>query len=561
MSVDFRRQYLRYADLQQHLKTLAETEKDFVRLHRIGSSSEGRPLYVIAVGKDPDRARPAMWIDANMHANEVIGTNVALAFVDDLVALHKGDNRHGLSAAVVDKAKAALVYVMPTMSPDGAEAIHENARFVRSSPVDDKPTHKPRWRHVDVDGDGQVRRMRKLDPCGGFVESKNIKGLMLPRDIDDDGPFYALYPEGTIENFDGESVPPWTLFDDNHLDLNRNFSAGWKAEPHQEGAGPFAGSSPEARAVMTFAAQHPTLFFWMNLHTFGGVFIRPLGDGPDHKMPLDDRAVFRLVEEWAQEHANIPTVSGFTEFTYVPEKPLCGDVVDFAFYERGAYAWAIELWDLYARAGLPRTKPFVDIYGHQTRAQMEVLARYLQGLAEDGSASPLRPWTTYKHPQLGDVEVGGLDPRFSIWNPPPGPLVDDVAKKHAAVFFRCLALLPQLHVETKRTELSPSTFLIEVTVENRGGLSTLGPTIAKDVPHNEPLRAVVKDAARVKDGPVRVIGHLGGHHAGRHGGVTTWPYQNTGDTPRKVVRFVVEGKDPVVVTVGGLRTGTVEVKA
>lgn len=552
---DFRSQYLRFSDLQAHLKKLADEHQDLVRVERIGTSGEGRPLYVIVVGRDPDRRRPALWIDANMHSSEVVGTNVGLGFVDDLLALHRGENRHHLSDAVVAKAKSALVYVMPNVSPDGSEAVHDDGRFVRSTPVNDKTTHKPRWRQLDIDGDGQVRRMRREDPCGGFVESKNVLGLMVPRDIDDDGPFFALYPEGVIDDYDGESVPGWQFFDDNPLDLNRNFSSGWQPEPHQEGAGSFAGSSLEARALMSFAVAHPELYFWVNLHTYGGVWIRPLGDAPDHKLPGDDRAIFRLVEEWTTTYAKVPTVCSFQEFCYVPEKPLAGDLVDFAFLHRGAFAWSIELWDLYARAGLPRTRPFVDVYGHQSRGQMELLARYLQSVGGDA----LRPWTKTKHPQLGDVELGGLDVRYSIWNPPPGPLVDEVCRSNAAVFFRMLALLPHLHVTAKRTAVSPTTSLVELVVENHGGLSTVGPTSAKDAPHNEPLRAFVVDASRARDGAVRVVGHLAGTHAGRFGGVTTWPYQTAGDTPRKTVRFVVDGDAPITLRTGSVRTGFVDV--
>lgn len=559
---DVRRRYLRFTELQQHLKALVERRPDLVRLERIGSSAEGRPLYVVVVGRDPDRTRPALWIDANMHANELVGTNTALAFIDDLLSLHDGDNVHGLSAAVVDKAREALVYVMPTMAPDGAEAIFDDGRFVRSSPVDDKATSRPRWRQVDIDGDGQVRRMRKLDPCGSFVESKSVAGLMLPRDIDDDGPFYALYPEGVIDDYDGESIPPWMFFDDNPLDLNRNFSSGWKPEPQQEGAGHFAGSSPEARAVMAFASSKPNIFFWLNLHTYGGCWIRPLGDAPDHKLAGDDRAVFRLVQEWTTAHAGVPTVCSFEEFCYQPEQPLAGDLCDYAFLQRGAFAWSVELWDLYQRAGLPRTRPFVDVYGHQSRAQMELLARWLTALSlEHNSAPPLQPWTKATHPQLGDVEVGGLDPRFSIWNPPQGSLVDDVARKHAAVFLRILSLLPRLHVEAVRSPLGGGAALVELTIENRGGVATSGPVSARELPHNEPVRAVIADAARARDGAVRLVGHLGGHHAGRFGGVTTWPYQTTGAAPRKTVRFVVDGDAPVRVRVGSIRTGFVDVEA
>ena len=34
----------------------------------------------------------------------------------------------------------------------------------------------------------------------------------------------------------------------------------------------------------------------------------------------------------------------------------------------------------------------------------------------DGRSFP--PWRPFMHPQLGPVEIGGIDPRVGIWNPP-----------------------------------------------------------------------------------------------------------------------------------------------
>lgn len=552
-----RRVYWRYAELLVWLRTIADQHKDLVRVERFGSSHEGRPLYVVIVGVHNDRPRPALWIDANMHSSELIGINVAVNFVDDLIALHRGDNRHTLSAAVAAAAREALVYVVPTMSPDGLEAVHDDGRFVRSSPANEKKTSRPRWRQADLDGDGQVRRLRVLDPCGSFVESKSIAGLMLPRTVDDDGPFYALYPEGFIEDFDGDSIPAWDIFDDNPLDLNRNFSTGWRHEPEQAGAGDYAGSSPEARAVMALATSTPSIFFWINLHTYGGVWIRPYGDKPDSAMSFSDRAIFGLVEDWAQEHAHAPTVSGFSEFTYVPDQPLRGDLSDYAFLQRGAYAWSVELWDIFARAGLPRGARFVDRYTDQRAADIEHLTRSLDAI---GAVSVL-PWRAFKHPQLGDVEVGGFDPRFSVWNPPEGPLVDEISKHNAAVFMRLLALLPRLHVTSSRHDLGNDRFLVEVVVENRGGVSTIGPVVAKNLPHVEDLTVQVVDSARVLDGARRTLGQLGGTQTGRFGAGTTWPYQNTEGLPaRRRCRFVVVGSAPVAVRVGNQRVGVVDVE-
>lgn len=553
---DVRSRYWRFADLQRWLRHIAEAHPNLVRVERFGSSAEGRPLYVVIVGREPDRQRPALWIDANMHASEVVGTNVAVAFVEDLLALHAGENRHQLSGPVAAAALDALVYVVPTMSPDGMEAVHEDGRFVRSSPLNERVTKQPRWRQCDLDGDGQVRRLRVRDACGSFVESTSIPGLMLPRSVDDEGPFYALYPEGVIDDFDGDAIPPWNIFGDNPLDLNRNFSHGWRAEPEQEGAGDFAGSSPEARAVMALATKTPNIYFWVNLHTYGGVWIRPRGDAPDSALSFSDRAIFGLVEDWAQQFTRTPTVSGFEQFTYVPDKPLRGDLSDYAYHQRGAFSWSVELWDLFARAGLPNGKRFVDRYTDQRATDVEHLARAIAALG----ARAIEPWKPLHHPQLGDVEVGGFDPRFSVWNPPPGPLVNELCTQHAAVFLRLLALLPKLAVTTSREPIGAETFLLTVTVENQRGISTIGTDVARALPHVEPVMVELVDPARSKDGPRRRVGHLGGPQLGRFGAGTTWPYQNTeGEPTRRRCQFVVVGAEPVVVRVGSQRTGYVDV--
>ena len=70
------------------------------------------------------------------------------------------------------------------------------------------------------------------------------------------------------------------------------------------------------------------------------------------------------------------------------------------------------------------------------------------------------------------INVQGDEP---LINP---ALVDDIARGHAAVLLRMLSLLPSLHVTTRRTPLADGVFVVELTVENRGGLPTHGPTAA-----------------------------------------------------------------------------------
>ena len=114
------------------------------------------------------------------------------------------------------------------------------------------------------------------------------------------------------------------------------------------------------------------------MRTFGGVLIRPLGDKPDSKMNTGDLGIFEQVEAWMTEHTGYATVSAFHEFLYEPDKPLHGDLSDYAYHQRGALAYVVELWDLFKQLGIERKKPFVDHYAKLTRKDMRALAAFDQ---------------------------------------------------------------------------------------------------------------------------------------------------------------------------------------
>jgi murein tripeptide amidase MpaA len=133
----FRDAYLDHAALTGVLRAWAEQHAAHCRLLSIGKSGEGRDLWVLAVGREPERARPALWVDGNMHAMELTGSSTALGFAEELLAFHAtGALPEGVPATLRDALADSLVYVMPRMSPDGAEAVLKTGRFVRSTPVD-----------------------------------------------------------------------------------------------------------------------------------------------------------------------------------------------------------------------------------------------------------------------------------------------------------------------------------------------------------------------------------------------------------------------------------------
>ena len=319
-------------------------------------------------------------------------------------------------------------------------------------------------------------------------------------------------------------------------------------------------SEPESRAVTDFVARHPNIFAWLNLHTYGGVFIRPLGTAPDNKMDPGDLGIWKEIEAWTESLTGYPMVSGYSDFTYEPDTPLHGDLTEFAYHSRGALAYVCELWDLFARLEIKKPERFVDYYNRFDRELLHRLARWD---AEHNEGRIFQPWVPLSHPQLGDVEVGGLDIRIGIRNP-PYEVLPEICERQSAAFLRVAAMAPQPWVSPLSvTPLPGGLSRVELTVENRGYLATYVVPSSKAYTWNEPLKATVRrqgDVALVdeRDGH-RELGHLEGWGRGRETWFGTPGFiRSTGSVSTRRLRWVVSGDGTLTVRVGSCRVGWLE---
>ncbi|HEY5900216.1 MAG TPA: M14 family zinc carboxypeptidase, partial [Burkholderiales bacterium] len=385
---------------------------------------------------------------------------------------------------------------------------------------------------------------------GEYVDDPEIPGVMVPRRLEDKGPFYKVWPEGTIENYDGTHVPDPLFMSDNDIDLNRNFPYGWRPESEQLGAGPFGASEPESRAVVEWATQHPNIFSWINFHTFGGVYIRPLGSQPDKKMNQEDLALFRQIGEWGEKIGGYPMVSGFEEFIYEPEKPIYGDITDFLYHTRGMIAYACELWDLFARLGIPRKKPFVEHYSQLTRENLVALAKLDR---EQNKGRMFRGWKPFRHPQLGEVEIGGAVSLVGLSNP-PYEILPEVCERQSAAYLRVAAMAPSLEMKARAEKGR-----VEIEVANSGYLPTYVLDSAKKLAIDarvfveiEPLGGCEIDPrdARIE------IGHLEGWGRGLENEFLFF-MRSRGSVSRRSVAVSVRGSGRLRIRAKGLRVGEV----
>ena len=79
------------------------------------------------------------------------------------------------------------------------------------------------------------------------------------------------------------------------------------------------------------------------------------------------------------------------------------------------------------------------------------------------------PWKTFKHPTLGDVEIGGFVPFTD--NTPPAVMVDSLLDLHLPYVFELVKRLPKLAIaQVKVTEKGGGVYQLEAWVTNEGFL-------------------------------------------------------------------------------------------
>jgi hypothetical protein len=80
-------------------------------------------------------------------------------------------------------------------------------------------------------------------------------------------------------------------------------------------------------------------------------------------------------------------------------------------------------------------------------------------------------WTPFKHPTLGDVEIGGFKPYVTV--NPPAAKIADLGAGHAKFVVHLTSLFPKIKIaKTEATALGGGIYRIKADVENTGYLPT-----------------------------------------------------------------------------------------
>jgi Zinc carboxypeptidase len=549
----FLKDYVRYDELTRTLEGWARDHPEFIHLSSLAKTEYGRDIWLLEVGKDPDRHRPAICIDGNMHSAELLGTNAALCIAQELVHLHCGQREvcDRWPRSIQESALEGLYYIIPCVTPDGAEEVLTAGRISRSAPRRHAHPNAPHWIRSDVDGDGRIRQIRMRHPAGEFVEHPDCPHVLVPRTVQDAGPFFKVFPEGNIEGFNGRNVPFAHTLSDNDSDFNRNFPYDWSSD--HDGAGSFPGWEPETRALIEFGARSPHIFAWLNLHTFGGIFIRPPFSSSANEVDREDLLVYDYAATLAAQYTGMATVSAFEDMTPVASQPMTGTLAAWAYGERGCLAWAVELWDLFAAAGLQKRQPFFHSYAAQQRKEIAALAEWD---ARENGERVFSPWRAFVHPQLKDVEIGGIDPVRGFINPPEkeiAPISGGLAS--FAIALTCLG--PRLKSYVTAEIISEKLTRIDLLATNDGYLPTYVSATSRSRPWNRGLQARFRTSGctLVSGPPSADLGHLRGWGRGADEEANAPFFQKSQAIQDIGLTWVVQGTGQVEIEIGAPRVG------
>ena len=429
-----------YADLYALFDRLEAANPGLLRHETIGRSTEGRELrvYVLsnpATGADADK--PAMWIDGNVHGNEVQGGEAVL-----YAAWYLLEN-HGAVADVTALVDRAAFYLLPMVNPDGRAHWFADAHSAHSSRTGYQPIDDDRDGRFDedpdddLDGDAMITQMRKRMPGEGtHRQDPDDPRVLAPVPSNDKGirgDWILLGEEGLDNDGDGrinEDAP-------GGYDMNRAWPSMWQPEHVQNGAGPYPLYWPETRAIARFLLSHPNVAALQSFHNSGGMILRGPGAEAFGEYEREDLRAFDELGKNGEKMLPFYRYMVIWKDLY----SVFGGFTTWGYESLGIVSFTNEMWSseqMYPDKS-QNPDPGQNFFG--TTSQKDRLFFDDKLLSGEGFVD----WHPYDHPLYGRVEIGGF--RKDVGRVPPSFLIEEMLHRNALFCLEHARAMPQVTIE------------------------------------------------------------------------------------------------------------------
>ena len=405
------------AGIEKICRDIVKAYPRLAKLENIGKSVGGRDIWVLTISDfskgDPNR-KPAMWVDGNIHGNEIQGSEMALYIAWYLTEMFA--NNKFLQELLEQK----TFYIAPTINPDGRAVFTETPGTLRSGilPLDnDRDGVADEDDAKDLNGDGFITQMRKKNPNGQYIADPKYPNRLIPAPDGVQGEYDLLGFEGMDDDGDGrvnEDGP-------GGYDPNRDWGYNWQPNFIQGGALKYPFSLPESRAVRDFIMKHNNIAGAQSFHNSGGQILSPPGaEGDRNNISRSDIAVYDAIGKKGEEL--IPDYAYLV--LYKDLYTVYGGEIDWTALGRGIFTFSNELWT-----------PSLMYRGKYKGDPASMLYEFDKSLLFYDS---FVEWKEFDHPQYGKIEIGGLK-KYSPQRLHPGFLIEGDAHRNAAfvIFHAC----------------------------------------------------------------------------------------------------------------------------
>ncbi len=536
-SVSFNRLH-DFEEVTEILRGYAAAYPEWIDLESIGTSIEGRDMWLVTLtnpATGPADTKPAMYVDGNIHGNEVQGTEATLYMLDFLL---RNYGRLGRITELVDR---VTFYLVPVVNPDGRAGWFRGpatASFPRTvmQPVDDdRDGRVDEDGYDDLDGDGVITQMRKKVPAGHGrmrLDPRDPRILAMAP-ADELGDWIMLGGEGIDNDGDGrvnEDMP-------GYVDPNRTWGFMWQPSYVQSGAGQYPFSIPETRSIGLWAMDHPNIAGVQSFHNYGEMILRGPGAKLEGRYPAADVRVYDFLGEEGEK-----ILPGYEYLiSYKDLYTVYGGTTDYFYRVHGAIAFTNELYD-----------PPVDTDGDGEVTDEERFA--FNDLLTGGRQ--FHEWKPVVHPQYGDIEVGGWT--FDANRVPESFLLEEEMHRNAMFVLFHASELPKIRFGDPTIEaLGPDLYAVRVPVVNERATPTMLTVARRDRLHRPDLALVEgRDVTVVASGVVEDE-WLGKVSLQQHR-PERLEVEGVDGRSSRTLYFLLGGRGEVTVRYDSLKGGTIE---
>jgi len=482
--------YYTLDQVYEALKVLNETYQDLTTLEIAGKSEEERPIYVMILnnpktGKALDK--PGIWVDGNIHGNEIQGGEICLYTMDYLLG------NYGKNEEIKELVDKKCFYFCPVVNPDGryhffADANDPNSNRGLRIPVDDdRDGLYDEDFPDDLDGDGNITRMRKRDPFGQYKTHPDDARLMVRIKPGEKGEWTMLGEEGIDNDGDGRVNEDA----EGYVDPNRNWGFDWAPEYVEGGAGQYPFSGVGLKSLGEWVLKRTNICMVWSFHNSGGMNLR----GPARKglgeYPRQDIAVYDYLG--AQSERILPGYRYLVSWKDL--YTTYGDSCEFLTQMMGTYGYVGEVFQRQTETFLAQKEkqPASQPEGRGRSNEFERL-RFSDNLTHGDLH---KAWIPYEHPTYGDVEIGGwvkMSSRISA----PFMLIDLVHRNAMAVLFTAKQT-PEVSLDvTEVKEVGKGLYRVRVRLSNSNAIPTMSYLAQK-------VKLYPKDMLKVSGAKAKVV--------------------------------------------------------